>query len=79
MSVWFSGSEPCGLFEKGTDHADVVNYKAGAVHGASHHVCVSVFVPLLVRALLSVHVHDDIYFFKGSTNGNAKLNSDLQI
>lgn len=57
------------LSEKGTDHADVVNYKAGMVHGASQHVCVSVSVPLLVRAFLSVLVHDDVcvpYFFKGS-------------
>lgn len=79
MSVWFSESEPCDLFEKGTDHADVVNYKAGTVHGASQHVCVSVFVPLLVCALLSVHAQDDVNFFKGSTNGNTKTSSDLQI
>lgn len=49
--VWESG--PCAVFEKGTDHADVVNYKAGMVHGASQRVCVSVFVPPLVHAFLS--------------------------
>lgn len=53
MSVWFSESGPCAVFEKGTDHADVVNYKPGMVHGASQRVCVSVFVPPLVHAFLS--------------------------
>lgn len=48
------------LSEKGTDHADVVNYKAGMVHGASQHVCVSVSVPQLVCAFMSVLVHDDV-------------------
>lgn len=73
-------SEPCGLFEKGMDHADVVNYKAGTVHGASQHVCVSVFVHLLVRALPSVHIRDDVHFFKGSTKGrDTKPWSDLRI
>lgn len=62
MSVWFSESEPCGLFEKGTHDADVVNYKAGMVHGASQHVCVSVFVPLLVCALLSMPIHNNVHF-----------------
>lgn len=79
MSVWFSESEPCGLVKKGTDHVDVVNYKAGTVHGASQHVCVSVFASLLVHALLSVRVHEDVHFLKESTNVNANLNSDLQI
>lgn len=42
MSVWFSESGPCALFEKGKSRADVVNYKAGMVRGASRcvHVCV---------------------------------------
>lgn len=57
------------LSEKGTDHADVVNYKAGMVHGASQHVCVSVSAPLLVRAFLSVLVHDDVCVFLISLKG----------
>lgn len=68
MSVWFSESGPCALFEKGMDHADVVNYKAGMVHGASQRMCVSVYVPLRVHAFLyvRVHVHDDVcVFLKG--------------
>lgn len=80
------------LSEKGPDHADVVNYKAGMVRGASQHVCLSAFVPLLTRAFLSVLLHDDVcvpYFFKWSshyplsshscTNCNANPNSDSQI
>lgn len=43
MSVWFSESGPCALFEKGMGHSDVVNYKAGMVRGASQYVhCVCV-------------------------------------
>lgn len=38
MSVWFSESGPCALFEKGTGRADVVNYKAGMVRGAYQYV-----------------------------------------
>lgn len=42
MSVWFSESGPCALFEKRTGRADVVNYKAGMVRGACQYVRVCV-------------------------------------
>lgn len=51
MSVWFSESGPCALFEKGTGRADVVNYKAGMVRGACQYVCVCVCSSVCARML----------------------------
>lgn len=42
------------FFEKGTAHADVVNYKAGLVHRACQFVCERVFAPHSVSSCLNV-------------------------